>query len=488
MSRIVVTTVGSFGDLHPKIALAMELRRRGHDITFATHREYREKIERLGFGFHRIRPDAAALSDPQEMARMMHRYRGQEYVIRRWLMPSLEATYEDLRQAAANADLIIAGEGVFAARLVAEKLEIPWVCTVLQPLSFLSVHDRFVLPGLPLPAWLRDSGVKVRKLQLAIINLATRRWADPVRRLRQKLGLPQLAGNLFIDDKFSPDLVLGLFSYMFAQPQPDWPPGALATGFPFYDGSDEATGLAPELSDFLRAGDAPVVFTLGSSAIMTPGRFFEESVAAARESGRRAVLLIGNNSPPQGIGSDCLAVAYAPFSQLFPHACAIVHQGGIGTCGQALRAGRPTLIVPYSLDQPDNAARAERLGTSLTLPRHRYRARHVAAALGKLLSDPAYAARALDVGRRLQSEDGVGVACDAITDRLANRSTNRQTRGDAPGAQAERRAAADVEALPRTAQSQPRAEPRRIVPKVTAQLAVTVTVASPQPRTCQRGR
>ena len=429
VSRIVLTTVGSFGDLHPKIALAMELRRRGHEIVFATHREYKDKIERLGFAFHRMRPDAVALSDPYEMARMMHLYRGQEYVIRRWLMPSLETTYEDLQQAATNADLIIAGEGVFAARLVAERHDIPWICTVLQPLSFLSVHDQFVLPGLPLPAWLRASGPKARKFQLSLIRMMTARWSDPVKRLRQRLGLPPLARNLFIDEKFSPDLVLALFSTVFAQPQIDWPAGVVATGFPLYDG---AMPLASELSDFLRAGQPPIVFTLGSSAIMAPGCFFDESLAAARRIGRRAILLVGNNPPPKDAGADCLAVGYAPFSQLFPHACAIVHQGGIGTTGQALRAGRPTLIVPYSLDQPDNAARAERLGASLTVPRRRYRARHVAEVLRTLLDRPEYALRARDIGDRIRGEDAVGAACDAIAARLASRQGASRARCDGP--------------------------------------------------------
>lgn len=416
MSRIVLTTVGSFGDLHPKIALALELRRRGHDIVFATHREYQAKLERLGFAFHRMRPDASALADPEEMARMMNLYRGQEYVIRRWLMPALDGTYDDLLQCAARADLIISGEGVFAARLVAEKLGIPWISTVLQPLSFLSAHEPFILPGLPLPAWLRNSDA-ARKMQIALVRVATGRWATPVKRLRARIGLPPLNGNLFVDDKHSPHLVLALFSAAFAKPQADWPAGTVATGFPFYDGSD-AAGIAPVLEDFLNAGPPPVVFTLGSSAVMTPGRFFDESLTSARNIGRRAVLLVGRNAPPRDLGTDCLALDYAPYSLLFPRACAVVHQGGIGTTGQALRAGRPTLIMPYSLDQPDNAARAARLGTSLTVKRRQYQAHRVTRLLTQLLERPDFAQRAAAIGAAMQAEDAVHAACDAIEHRL----------------------------------------------------------------------
>lgn len=135
MSRIVLTTIGSFGDLHPKIAIALELRKRGHDVVFATHKEYQDKIESLGFEFCRTRPDNTALNDPQEMARMMDLKTGTEYVIKNWVCANLRETYTDLIESAKDADFIITGEGVVAARLVAKHLEIPWAFAVLQPAS-----------------------------------------------------------------------------------------------------------------------------------------------------------------------------------------------------------------------------------------------------------------------------------------------------------------------------------------------------------------
>ncbi|HEY9845357.1 MAG TPA: nucleotide disphospho-sugar-binding domain-containing protein, partial [Candidatus Caenarcaniphilales bacterium] len=129
-------------------------------------------------------------------------------------------------------------------------------------------------------------------------------------------------------------------------------------------------------------------------------------------------LLMGNNPPLENLPSDVLAVNYAPYSQIFPRACAIVHQGGIGTTAQALRAGLPTLIMPYSHDQPDNAARVQRLGTSRTISREQYSAPRVAKALGELLGNPSYAAKATEIGRIVQAENGVGLACDAIEKQL----------------------------------------------------------------------
>jgi UDP:flavonoid glycosyltransferase YjiC (YdhE family) len=399
VSRIVLTTIGSFGDLHPKIALAFELQRRGHHVVFATHKEYQEKIEALGFEFYQMRPDNTALNDPEEMARMMDLKTGTEYTIKNWVCANLRETYTDLMDIAKDADFIMTGEGVFVARLVAEKLEIPWAFAVLQPTSFLSVHDPSVLPILPFLAKFQRLGSIASRGILLLSKALSKSWAEPIHELRHELSLPPLAGNPFIDDKYSPYLVLAMFSSAFAKPQPDWAKKTVQTGFAFYDGSENGAKLAPELEQFLEAGESPIVFTLGSAAVMTPGRFYEESIEAAKRLDRRAVLLIGKNAPPKALPETMIAVSYAPYSQIFPRACVVVHQGGIGTTAQALRAGRPTLVMPYSHDQPDNAARVERLGTSRTISRKQYSAVRVAQQLRELLEEPSYATRTADIGR-----------------------------------------------------------------------------------------
>jgi UDP:flavonoid glycosyltransferase YjiC (YdhE family) len=201
----------------------------------------------------------------------------------------------------------------------------------------------------------------------------------------------------------------------WADKQPDWPPQTVLTGFPFYDRGGE-DGLSPELVRFLDAGPAPLVFTLGSSAVSDAGPFYEHSVAAARLLGRRAVLLIGKDTPnrPAALPEGIVAFDYAPFSELFPRSAAIVHQGGIGTTAQAMRSGRPMLVMPYAHDQPDNAERVTRLGIARTVARHRYTPARAAAELRQLLDNPVYSQRASEVGRQIQQEDGVGNACDAL--------------------------------------------------------------------------
>jgi rhamnosyltransferase subunit B len=229
MSKIVVTTIGSLGDLHPQIAIGLELQHRGHKVVFAAQSGYQAKLEALGFEFHRLRPDSNALEDPQEMARMMDLKTGSEYIMRQWLMPNLRDTYADLMASAQDAELIITGEIVYPARLVAEKLGIPWVTSLLQPVAFFSAYDPSVIPLFPFLAKLRGLGYRFNGAVNLLLKTITKSWAEPLHQLRAELGLPALAGNLIIDNKCSPYLVIALFSNVLAQPQPDWPQNTIVT-------------------------------------------------------------------------------------------------------------------------------------------------------------------------------------------------------------------------------------------------------------------
>jgi rhamnosyltransferase subunit B len=417
MSRILITTLGSLGDLHPYIALGLGLRDRGHEIVFVTIKDYQAAIETVGFEFQPLGEDFMNVADPEMVAIMMDRHKGTERVFKDYLMVNLRDNYHHLLAAAKGVDLMVAHEVVFAAPLVAEMLKLDWATGILAPGSFFSAYDPFVLPPYPFVAKFRWMGPQVNRLIRDAAKIITRNWGNPVRQLRQELGLAPISGNPIIDAKYSPELVLALFSPVVGEPQPDWPPHTVQTGFPVYDGGSERA-LSDELERFLAAGAPPIVFTLGSAAVVAPGRFFQVSIEAAIRLNRRAVLLIGDNPPLEHLPPELIAIDYAPYSQLFARAAAIVHQGGIGTTAQGLRSGRPTLIMPYSHDQPDNAARAERLGGSRTISRENYTVDRAVKELSALLTDPSYAARAAEVGRIVSAEDGVSLACETIVSKL----------------------------------------------------------------------
>ena len=169
--RVVIATIGSLGDLHPCLALALELGRRGHRVTVASTEYYRDKVEELGIGFHSIRPNWNPTD--REMIRQCEDLKsGPEVLYRKLILPGLRGTYNDLLSVAASADLMIAGELVYAAPLVAEKLRLRWVSAILSPFSFFSSHDGSVMVSVPGLMRLRKAGWPIYWIGLSTRNKA----------------------------------------------------------------------------------------------------------------------------------------------------------------------------------------------------------------------------------------------------------------------------------------------------------------------------
>jgi UDP:flavonoid glycosyltransferase YjiC (YdhE family) len=432
--RVILSNIGTFGDINPLIAIALELKRRGHVPVMAVPAVFEGKIRPLGLEFHAVRPDI----DPENTAMVAMIYdvkKGTERGLREFLFPALRLTYQDLLDAATRperADLLLVGELNYAGPLVAEVTGIPWASYVLAPLSFFSAFDPPVLPMYPRLARADRVVPGMGRAVRRVARLVSRAWPEPIYDLRAELGLTRGTNPLF-DAKHSPFLVLALFSRVLGVEQRDWPPHVRIAGFCFYDSDAGNAGLPAHLERFLEVGAAPVVFTLGSAAVLAAGSFYEESAEAAERLGIRAVLLIGGdarNRPKRALPESICVAEYAPYSALFQRAAMVVHQGGVGTVAQCLRAGRPMLIMPYSHDQPDNARRMRRAGVARVIERDSYTAARVAPMLQAMLGDRELAARAGHLAEQLKQEDGVCSACDALEHLFQNETGKGRDRGD----------------------------------------------------------
>ena len=412
--RIVFATFGSLGDLHPYIAIGKVLLARGHRPVIATTDRYREAIEAQGIEYAPMRPAESQFGSIEAVAaRLFDPYRGPEYLVRELLMPFVREQYEDISRACVGADLLVTHPLAVTGALVHAKQGVPWVSSILAPLSLLSSIDPPLLAAAPFGLALRKLGVAPYRMFMAIAAMAARRWEKPLDALHAELGLPRASHPALLQGQFSPRLNLGLFAPLLAQRQPDWPPNTVLTGFARFDGPPPEASAQAALDAFLASGPPPLVFGLGSSVVMVAGGFWQEAIAAALKLGRRAILLTGaplNHALPAGIA----AFDYLPYSAVFARAVAVVHQAGIGTLAQALAAGRPQLIVPAAFDQPDNARRAVRLSLARMLAIRKANARRLAGELALLLADPDAESAARRTADILAAEDGAARAADEL--------------------------------------------------------------------------
>ena len=405
--RVLITSFGSYGDLNPYLGLGQALQARGHQPRLAMTPAYRAHVEAAGLDFHPTGPEGD-VSDTKLLARIMDPMRGAEYLMRHLMMPMLRQTFDDLSEAARNTDVVVSHPLAFAAPVLCEKRNLPWADSVLAPLSFFSDDDPplVAIPN-PLIATVHRRWPAAMRPINRVGQWMAGRWTEPVQTLRKSVGLPR-GKNPMVAGQFSPHLNLALFSSVLAAPQPDWPQNTVVTGCITHDAVHGA--LSPEIEQFLSAGPPPVVFTLGSSAVALPraAHFYDISAAAVHALGLRAILLVGRSpeNRPATLSGDVLVAEWAPHSELFARAAAIVHQGGAGTLHTAMASGKPMIVVPFAFDQPDNAARVERLGIARVIYPQSYTALRVRETLKELLDDPDVAERAQEIGEAVRAETG----------------------------------------------------------------------------------
>lgn len=393
--RVLLTGVGTRGDVQPVVALAAEMRRRGHDVRLCVPPNFIDWVGGLGFT---ATPIGIAMREPSGAAATQASTPTPEQV-RALVEHLVRDQFDATASAAEGCDVIVAGGAhQYAARSIAERLGIPSVVAVYAPVALPSPDHA---PG-------GEPGGDPES------NL--RRWEDESRswngrlleRLndnRQRLGLDPLSDALSHilgeDPWLAADPVLG--------PLPATP-GLRVTQTGAWILPDQAP-LEPELEAFLAAGEPPVYVGFGSMpADQQTGRIVIEAVRAA---GRRVVLSQG--WAELGLvddALDCIAIGDVNQQALFPRVAAVVHHGGAGTTTTAARAGVPQVIVPMFSDQPYWASRVRALRIGTSVARGALSAESLLAALRGAL-DHGVAARATSIAGTV-AVDGTAVAADLI--------------------------------------------------------------------------
>ena len=404
--KVVFASHGSLGDLVPFLEIGKVLVRDGHAVAVATHAAHRLAVEAAGLRHAVMRPDRP--SDPQFHERFMHPRRGASFVFNEFLVPAIKESDADLSPACADADVLVSVTLALAAPLVAARTGIPWRSAVFQPAMLYSAFDPPKLAMLPFvrgwPAY-NQTVLKFAKRGVAS-------WAAPLLAYREREGLGRYLDHPVFGGQHSPGGVLALYSPLFGALPLDAPSNAVQTGQVLQTGEAK---LPAAVDEFLAAGDPPIVFTLGSASAHAAKRFFHDSAAIAERIGARALLLVGREANLSGLPHrrEVFAATTAPYQAIFPRAAMVVHQGGIGTIALALSAGVPMLIVPFAHDQPDNAARAARLGVARVIPRRRYGPR-AARSVNEVLHSPSMRRAAQNAAAVINTERGAERAAAQI--------------------------------------------------------------------------
>ena len=354
--RVLLSTIGSRGDVQPLVALGRQLKALGQDVHMCVPPDFREWIEGLGISVTPIGPElrstgkarpAAAPPTPEQIRQLME--------------GTVAAQFETITAAAQGCDVIVGATALqIAAPSIAERLGVPY---------FFVAYCPAVLPSpLHAPPVLSMLGDKPTGEVTDYSDLWAQdaqrwnaQWSTLLNARREKLGLEPVSdvrSHILTDQPWlAADPTLGPWS------DPD-DKAVFQTGAWILP---DDRPLSPELQAFLDAGEPPVYFGFGS--IRAPQGLSQVMIETARALGRRAIVSRGwTDLAPIDDQPDCLAIGEVNQQALFKRIAAVVHHGGAGTTTAAARAGAPQVIIPQHYDQHYWAHRVEQLGIGAAHP------------------------------------------------------------------------------------------------------------------------
>ena len=410
--KITICTFGTRGDIQPYLALAVGLQKAGHEVTLAAPQDFAEWIRSYGGKAHPVRIDAqAGMQEPAFKADMQSRnllrqLQGFRYGLDRLMTDALD----DCWQAAQEAEFLILGTTAHCGVDIASQRQIPLALVALQESLPTRAYPSFIVQFSLGGGFNSLSHRLFMGTVWLIMGKAFSQW-----RIR-RFGLPAWRSMLDMFNSCSSETpwLMGYSPLMLPKPA-DWEDRQHVTGYWFLE-APANWQPSTDLAQFLKSGPPPVYIGFGSMSDKDPEGRTRLALRALELSGQRGVLSTGWGGVARREGSaNVIFVEDVPHSWLFPRMAAVVHHGGAGTTAAGLRAGVPSLISPFMLDQYSWANKVVRLGVGPRLPdAKKLTAGKLAQAIQIAVTDDAMRRRAAGFGEKIRAENGIANAVEII--------------------------------------------------------------------------
>jgi UDP:flavonoid glycosyltransferase YjiC (YdhE family) len=398
----------------------------GHHVCLATHGDFEPMTRNRGLDFFAIEDSSRAFHGSRTGQKMM--WAGSNPLVflhhfARLRQPIMNQLMSRSFAACAGADVIVgSGTALLLGLAAAEKLGIPIVSTYLQPLGISRFQVNSLFPHCP--AWMPLRAVYNVMSHVMAGEFLWQMMRTAINKARREvLQLPPFPPWGPLGLTRGTTALHGYSEAVIAKPR-DWRPNDYLTGFWFLDRAGDWKPPA-RLADFLDSGPAPVYVGFGSMPNPDPAATTQLVLEALKRTGQRGILMAGWGGLEKGRQSDqFLFMESAPHDWLFPRVAAVVHHGGAGTTGAGLRAGVPSIIVPFMADQPFWGRRLFDLGVApRPIPRRELCADRLAASIRETVHNQAMRRQARDLSRHIRSENGVERAVEIFDQHMGRART-----------------------------------------------------------------
>ena len=413
--KIAIMAMGSRGDVQPYIALGKGLKAAGHFVRLITHQNFERLVTSHGLEFYPVKGDVQAVVESPEMLKLLEQ--GNFLAINAHTAKLVRSAAIDWAQdgiaACRGIDLLVAGVGgLYLSIALTQKLNIRFLQAYIFPFT-----PTTAFPAIVLPQSISRLGGTVNRLSHHLFRQMMWqgfRQADRLAR-QQVLNLPPAPfwGSYNSAALRQYPTLYGFSSSVIPQPS-DWQ-NTQVTGYWFLDAAADWTPPAA-LMKFLNSGKPPVYIGFGSMGSRKPVATAALVLAALDRSGQRGILLSGWGGLSQAnLPDTVLMVESIPHSWLFPRMAAVVHHGGAGTTAAGLRAGVPSIVIPFFGDQLFWGQRVAKLGVGTApIPRKQLTVELLAQAIDRAVTDLVMIRQAANLGAKIQAEDGIAHAVAVI--------------------------------------------------------------------------
>lgn len=409
--RYVASAFGSAGDFLPTLAVARALAIAGHQVSFVTNPFHEHTVRAAGLDYlaageridlyRLIVDDPGLLTSPRALTLMAELAR-----------PHFAATYHMVHEllGAERVDAVIGSNLALGLHWAAIARRVPAVMITATPVCWFSGRAPVQFLDFELPASMLPMAVgAARAIGIALVDHTLRSIARTIGATSFDASYSAVEAGLALHAGMWPALL---------RPSSEGDlPNMRACGFvrAGHLGAS-ASALPPELEAFLAEGDPPVVIALGSIFSLSSDDLVADAAEACLDVGRRCVL-VGRPPRERALPDGTCVVPYATYHLLFPRAAANIIHGGAGTTGEALKSGRPSVVVPLAFDQFGLSWQVERLGAGVRVPKGGRSRESIARALGRACEDTAIAARATQIAEELQgAPDGAELTAKLTTE------------------------------------------------------------------------
>ena len=412
--RVVIFGAGSQGDIQPCVRFGNGLQNAGFDVLMAAPQNFANLSAEYELPFHPLRGDVQKIMAGKTGGGFMQRSGANPIrsivAMRKMLGPIAIQMAEDALTASRTADAFIT-LAVFApfGKTIAEILSIPLI--LIEPTPTLPTRE-FAGAGFPIQ---KNLGKFFNRLSGLVMLEVIWQWYRPfVNEFRKRHRLRPLHGSGFYRALTSTPL-LGAYSPTVIPHPRDWGNNAHIVGYWFQEGASEWHPPI-ELEKFLDQDEAPVYIGFGSMAGREPERFTKIVLDALAETNQRGVIAIGwGGMSVMNVSKNVFVLDSAPHGWLFPRMAAVAHHGGAGTTAEGLRAGIPSVIVPFTVDQPFWGNRVKSLGAGpAPIRASTLTADALANAIHISVTDRNMRERACSIGKAIRAEDGIGNAVKIV--------------------------------------------------------------------------